>query len=931
MVLRKLTLALLGMGVMLPGLSQALAIRDIQTKSALGQPLRVEIELSDLGDLSSEDIKVGLATQEDFQRLGIERVFFLTELRFEVVVNPGARSFIRIMSSKRVTEPFLDFVIRVSWPGNTRLQELPILLDPPVTAMAKPVAPEPVVVQAEPELPRPVAVMPAEPAIPDASLMSDEAGAVPGKTYQVRQRDSLWSIARRVRPGKHISVPSMMQALYRANPQAFVASNINMLKNGEILKVPTLNEAVADSQREASRAVASQSAAAAKSLSRKQINATPSATKAQPVVAQPRAEMRLVAPVASGQASGAGLPSLKASTRQGATAPASSGVSLTASGGKNSSAASGLAGQVAGLESKLKSNDQKIAMQNARLARLEAQLKARAAQEQQAKQKAGDKGLERKAIATLACGVATQSFMSTEAKAAEAPAASGSSMMPVVGGVVLLLIVAAIFFLKGKSKKNETPVAPPAPKPAAPVKLAEPVAAKPAPAPEVKKPVDPLEEAKAYLGLERFPQAVGVLNKALAQTPDRADLHLLLLDIFVKQNDRQSFDDQYARLESLGEIEALIQADELKSKFPEPPKAAPVAEHGALDFEHGLGKKQDDQGPSLEDLEKDFALSLSSPNLQAVNVEVKETPAAAPAVSIEEMDALLDNSLDFSFKPSAPVEAEPAPAAESALDLDFAFDAPAAAPAAAETELSLDSLDAFLEEQKLPEAKAPVAFEPVEEAPAFDFEKALADFKEEEVPAPAPLEPEAPAALEIDIPAMPEPVAVAAAAPVAQPAEEVVNLAEGLELEEFNVSLINIPVTDVPLRSETQTGLEALEGDFNFDDFATTPAAPALEPTPSLDAREGVDLGSAAAAFDAELGGAAESLDQAADDDVLASLDKEFAFLATTDENSTRLELARAYVEMGDRTAARDLLEEVIADGKQDQKTEAQGMLMRIS
>jgi pilus assembly protein FimV len=63
----------------------------------------------------------------------------------------------------------------------------------------------------------------------------------------------------------------------------------------------------------------------------------------------------------------------------------------------------------------------------------------------------------------------------------------------------------------------------------------------------------------------------------------------------------------------------------------------------------------------------------------------------------------------------------------------------------------------------------------------------------------------------------------------------------------------------------------------------------------------------------------------------LSSLDKEFTFLAATDENATRLELARAYVDMGDKAAARDLLEEVVADGKENQKQEAQGMLMRIA
>lgn len=174
-------------------------------------------------------------------------------------------------------------------------------------------------------------------------------------------------------------------------------------------------------------------------------------------------------------------------------------------------------------------------------------------------------------------------------------------------------------------------------------------------------------------------------------------------------------------------------------------------------------------------------------------------------------------------------------------------------------------------------------------------------------------------------------------------AADVVDLAEGLELEEFNVSQINLPVTDAPLRSETQTGLEALDGDFNFDDFAKSPE-PVVEAAPApaaFESFESVDMGSAAAAFDAELSGQGAddlSLDEeagfdVADDasDALSSLDKEFTFLAATDENATRLELARAYVDMGDKAAARDLLEEVVADGKENQKQEAQGMLMRIA
>lgn len=922
MVLRKLTMALLGMGVMLPGFTHALAVRDIQTKSSLGQPLRVEVELSDLGDLSSEDIKIGLATQEDFDRLGIERSFFLAELRFEVVVNAGSRSYIKITSAKRVSEPFLDFVIRITWPGNTRLQELPILLDPPMSASARPAVIEAPVIVAAPVVAAPE-VARVEPPTP-VQAVEDEAN--PESVYRVRRHDNLWAIAQRVRPGNNVSVHRMMQALFKANPGAFVANNINMLRNGEVLRVPTLNEA----QSAADRATAAVPPAKAQTLSaaakdkpsRQQINATASANRKVQATTSSRVEMRLVAP-AGGSTPAAGRHDKSpkhASEHSGSGGQAGVAVSGKGHPGKRKSP-SVLASEVAALENQLKSNDKTIAMQNATLARLEAQLKARAAQEQQSRQKPGeksDKGLTGKALATLACGVATQSFLSTEAKAADAPAAAtgGSSMMPIIAGVVvLLLVIGAIIAMKGKSKPAQRPSAPPAPapKPVAP-KPQEPVAAKPA-APEPKKPLDAAEEAQGYISMERYPQAVGVLNKALAHTPDRADLHLMLLEIYVKQQDRQSFEEQYVRLESLGELEAIMRADELKSLLPKPVAPAPSKEDG-IEFVREDIKTEEvhhDAGPSLEDLEKDFALSLSQPNLKALDLEIRETPsvaAAAEQAKVDEIDSLLEQELEFSFTPK-PAEPAAAPVDETPFELDFSFTEPEPskpAPVVVE-ELSLDSLDAFLEEQKaIPEAK-PEVIEPVVEEAAFDFEKALADYKGE------------------------------AGEPAAEPE---VNLAEGFELEEFNVSQINLPVADVALRSETQTDLDAFEGDFSLDEFAQTPA-PAVEPEPNLAALDGgMDLGSAAAAFDAELAGhgadqpaaeeaAVEEMGLAAGDDALSSLDREFGFLATTNENTTRLELARAYAEMGDKAAARDLLEEVVADGDENQKNEAQGMLMRIA
>ena len=296
MVLRKLTMALLGMGVMLPGLTHALAVRDIQTKSSLGQPLRVEVELSDLGDLSSEDIKIGLATQEDFARLGIERSFFLAELRFEVIVNAGSRSYIKITSAKRVSEPFLDFVIRITWPGNTRLQELPILLDPPMSASARPAVIEAPVIVTAPVVAAPEVARVEQP----APVQAVEEEVNPETVYRVRRHDNLWAIAQRVRPGNNVSVHRMMQALFKANPGAFVANNINILRNGEVLRVPTLNEVQSTADR-ATAAVPSATtqtpnAAAKDKSARKQINATASANRKVQASAASRVEMRLVAP-----------------------------------------------------------------------------------------------------------------------------------------------------------------------------------------------------------------------------------------------------------------------------------------------------------------------------------------------------------------------------------------------------------------------------------------------------------------------------------------------------------------------------------------------------------------------------------------------------------------------------------------------------------
>jgi pilus assembly protein FimV len=51
--------------------------------------------------------------------------------------------------------------------------------------------------------------------------------------------DTLWQISRNYRPNSSLSVYQVMQAIYEINPDAFEQQNINLLKDGSILKMPS--------------------------------------------------------------------------------------------------------------------------------------------------------------------------------------------------------------------------------------------------------------------------------------------------------------------------------------------------------------------------------------------------------------------------------------------------------------------------------------------------------------------------------------------------------------------------------------------------------------------------------------------------------------------------------------------------------------------
>jgi len=224
---RHLLLSLASGSALYSGMLPALGLGEITLHSALNQPLDAEIELLEVGDLTDADLLVRLASVEAFRRAEVERLFFLSDLRFTPRLR-GAGSRIRVQSSKPVREPYLNFLVELVRPNGSLLREYTLLIDPPGSSAYRALAAAPLGERAV--KPRPsLGVAPAPPP------------ALQGKRYRVVRGDSLWAIAKRLRAaGSQASVAELMAGIQALNPQAFVGGDSDRLKAGASLLLPDL-------------------------------------------------------------------------------------------------------------------------------------------------------------------------------------------------------------------------------------------------------------------------------------------------------------------------------------------------------------------------------------------------------------------------------------------------------------------------------------------------------------------------------------------------------------------------------------------------------------------------------------------------------------------------------------------------------------------
>jgi pilus assembly protein FimV len=246
MKLRKLTSALIAAGALSSPFALGLGLGDIKLKSALNQPLQAEIKLLQTRELAEEEILPGLAGQADFDRAGVERFFFLSDIDFDVEVTGKGDGSLLLTTKQSIQEPFLNFLVEVNWPNGRVLREYTVLLDPPV--YEEDLVQEVVVTPKATSAPKLETVAPSKQVsqqrntqavvTPTASTDSSAEG-----TYgPVKSTDTLWDIALSVRPSRSVTVQQTMMSIHDLNPNAFVAGNINKLKKGSVLRIPSQNQ-----------------------------------------------------------------------------------------------------------------------------------------------------------------------------------------------------------------------------------------------------------------------------------------------------------------------------------------------------------------------------------------------------------------------------------------------------------------------------------------------------------------------------------------------------------------------------------------------------------------------------------------------------------------------------------------------------------------
>lgn len=259
--------------------ASAFTLGQLKVQSALGEPLRAEIDVTEIAAAEADGLKINIATAEAFKNAGIPYNSALGDVKATLQRRAGGQYVVRLSGSRPLSDPFIDLLLEANGSSGRIVRDYTVLLDPPVTRQAAapvvPIAPQistpverPAVTAARARRERAAAAASAAPAVaaapaPAAPATAPAAAAATapragGEQVTVQRGDTAGKIAGAHKPAD-VSLDQMLVALLLANPDAFIGGNVNRIKAGAVLELPGATEASAVPAAEARRTVTAQS------------------------------------------------------------------------------------------------------------------------------------------------------------------------------------------------------------------------------------------------------------------------------------------------------------------------------------------------------------------------------------------------------------------------------------------------------------------------------------------------------------------------------------------------------------------------------------------------------------------------------------------------------------------------------------------------
>lgn len=893
--------------------ASALALGRITVQSALGDPLRAEIDIPEINAEEAASLRPAVASPEAFRAAGLEFNQALTGIQISLQRRPDGRAYLRLTSERPVSEPFVDLILEATWASGRVVRDYTLLLDPPNLRAAlppQPTAPQTAPVQIAPPpaasaippaapaqraaqapaaAPRPAAPSPAPAARAPAPQAAAPAAAPAGeRQLVVRRGDTAGAIAS-ANKSPQVSLDQMLVALLRNNEGAFINGNLNRLKAGAVLNLPTEQQALAMGAAEARSTVVAHS---------RDFNAF-------------RGQLAANAPsqqVASASRSAGG--NVQAQVQDGRSAtPAPDRLTLSQGGVQGQQAAvvaqNRAAQDAAQRAAELSRNIQDLQKAGAAAAGTEPAAPAPTAAAPAASAAGAQVAATPPAAAaptpTPAPAPAASAAPAQPPAAAAAPATAapkpalpapapveeeesllgsllGNPMLLAAGGAAIVLLLALALYRARQRRKTadvdsaflESRLQPDSFFGASGGQRVDTSEAAATGSSMVYSPsqldaaddVDPVAEADVYLAYGRDVQAEEILREALRTHAGRIAIHQKLLDIYAKRRDTQAF-------------EAMAN------------EAYKLAGEGTPEWQHicEQGRSIDPANPLYQPGGLPSASAMAPAAAAGIAAAATTIPLATSSMATQKMDAVA---------PSAPASVD--------LDLDFSLD-------------DLEPVSA-IEEARPSQIEPTVAISP---PPAADSANAPLDF--DFGTATEPITPPASATA---------PLPVEVALPDISKADDTLALVNR-ESDDFRHQAEVSFGSTSPLPLQTANGgmsKNSGEVDELLPDVAfgyTTPdglsasQAP-LNTPPAAAADSGMlefDLGTLSLELEEPgTSPAGEAADAAAEPE---------------DPLATKLALAEEFVSIGDDDGARALIEEVLAEASGDLKARAQRALNSLS